>query len=75
MAYIACDSAKYDDETRGALRRRDPNVAIAVSRAGDTPFAEDSVTLSLVGDASGVTLQSSKCFDANGAEVDGQVSF
>ncbi len=69
------DSAEYGDSTKGALRRRDPNVAIAVSRADDTPFAADSLSLSFIGDSGGVTLESSRCFDAAGAEVDGLVSF
>lgn len=62
-------SASYGADTHGALRRRDPNVAIAVSRGSDTPFESDSITLVVEGDVSDLNLRTTRCFDASGAEL------
>jgi hypothetical protein len=63
--------ATYGTDVKGALRKRPPNVAIAVSRGVDQPFEADSVILGLDGAGSGVVLQQSRCFDAAGAVISG----
>ena len=63
-------SATYGNGAIGVLRRRNPNVAISLTRDGDTSFPSPALTLDLEGAASGIELVSAKCFDASGASVD-----
>lgn len=61
-------SATYGAGTIGALRRRAPRVAIAVSRADDTPFDKDSVALEAMGAPDDLNL-TARCFDGEGSEL------
>ena len=62
------ESASYGEGTSGALRRRDPNVAIAVARNDDTAFTTSSIALVVDGDVEELSLEA-RCFDASGAEL------
>jgi hypothetical protein len=68
--------ATWGTGVKGAVRKRPPNVAIAISRTSDAAFGADAVTLQLDGAPSGVSLTDARCFDASGAVIDNaDVSF
>ncbi len=64
-------AATYPEGVQGAMRRRAPNVAIAMMRDGDEAFPAGAASLTLDGDTSGVNIKEVRCFDPAGAVIEG----
>lgn len=62
-------SVRYGAATTGALKKREPNVALAISRTSDTPFESDSLSVVVEGAVADLPLTKVRCFDSAGAEI------
>ncbi len=63
--------ASYAEGVEGAWRKRAPRIAIAISQTADADMPASAISLQLQGEASGVTVSSVSCFDAQGGAIDG----
>lgn len=64
-------AATYLEGVQGAMRRKAPRVAIAMMRDGDEAFPAGAASLTIDGETSGVRVDSVRCFDGAGAEIQG----
>ena len=68
--------ATYSDGISGALRRQAPNVAVALAAEADADLPGSTAQVQIDSDSEGVSVESVRCFDNEGAVIDGaQASF
>ena len=65
------NGATFGTGVSGAFRARPPRYAVAVARATNSPFAADSIRLTIDGSPTDVTVKQIDCYDASGAAVSG----
>ncbi len=63
--------ATYAEGVKGSWRRRAPNVALALTRTDDAAFPASSASIQFAEGGTLPTVGKVRCFDAEGAEIDG----